>query len=63
MGLPAFNVIHLLAHKLSSLTGEAKFARPLPSLPRSEEGGHLAAKAEQHRQVLELLEALAQMNA
>jgi ribosomal protein L16 Arg81 hydroxylase len=55
-GLPAFNAIHLLAHKLSSVASRTEFIKPLPSFPEDEQSAYIAARTEQRRQLGELLE-------
>lgn len=57
-GLPAFNAINLLAHKVSLVASRAEFIKPLPSSPGKEPGTYAAARAEQRRRLRELLEAL-----
>lgn len=57
-GLPAFNAIHILAHKLSLLAGRAEFMEPLPSSPRREQSRYVAARVEQRRQLGDLLRCL-----
>jgi ribosomal protein L16 Arg81 hydroxylase len=61
-GLPAFNAIHLLAHKLSSLASRTEFIKPLPSAPENEHDAWAAARVEQRRQLRDLLEVLLKQN-
>ena len=57
-GLPSFNAIHLLAHKVSLLASRAEFTKLLPSAPENEYSMYSEARIEQHRHLRGLLEVL-----